>query len=40
MEKKCFKKIGCVSAVGMGTWGIGGGFWTPDYSRDAESIEV
>jgi len=24
----------------MGTWGIGGGFWSPDYSRDRESIEA
>ncbi len=36
----CFRRVGCVSAIGLGTWGIGGGFWTPDVSRDAEWIEV
>ena len=40
LDKKCFKKIGCVSSLGMGTWEIGGGFWSPDYSRDKESIEI
>lgn len=39
-DVKCVKSIGCVSAVGMGTWGIGGGFWTPDNSRDDEWIDV
>ncbi|MGC9010387.1 MAG: aldo/keto reductase [Sulfolobales archaeon] len=39
-DKKCFRKIGCVSSLGMGTWDIGGGFWTPDYSRDRESVEA
>ncbi|MGC9149013.1 MAG: aldo/keto reductase [Sulfolobales archaeon] len=39
-DKKCFRKIGCVSSLGMGTWDIGGGFWTPDYSRDKESVEA
>jgi diketogulonate reductase-like aldo/keto reductase len=40
MEKKCFKNIGCVSALGIGTWGIGGGFWTPDYSQDLENEKI
>ncbi len=39
-DKKCFRNIGCVSSLGMGTWDIGGGFWTPDYSRDKESIKA
>lgn len=36
-----FKKIvdEKVTAIGMGTWGIGGTF-TPDYSRDEEYVEV
>jgi len=29
-----------VSAIGMGTWGIGGGYWVPDYSKDVEWVEV
>ena len=36
-----FKKIGedKVTAIGMGTWGVGG--WeSPDYSRDEESIDA
>ncbi|RLF79527.1 aldo/keto reductase, partial [Thermococci archaeon] len=36
-----FKKIGDdkVMAIGMGTWGVGG--WeSPDYSRDEESIDA
>ncbi|AIF68869.1 aldo/keto reductase [Palaeococcus pacificus DY20341] len=35
------KRIGedKVSAIGLGTWGIGG-FESPDYSRDRESIEA
>ena len=28
-----------VTAIGMGTWGIGG-YESPDYSRDRESVEV
>lgn len=36
--KTCFKRVGCVSAVGLGTWGIGGGFWSVDRSRDSEWI--
>lgn len=39
-EYKYVKKIGRVPALGMGTWGIGGGAWSPDYSRDRESVEV
>ncbi|MCS7110838.1 MAG: aldo/keto reductase [Ignisphaera sp.] len=39
-DVKCFKNIGCVSSIGMGTWGIGGGFWEPDYRFDREWIEV
>ena len=36
-----FKKVGDenVTAIGMGTWGIGGKE-SPDYSRDEESVEV
>ncbi len=36
-----FKRIGDdrVTAIGMGTWGIGG-YESPDYSRDKESVEV
>ena len=35
------KRIGDeeVTAIGMGTWGIGG-YESPDYSRDGESVEV
>lgn len=39
-EKKYIRKIGYVSALGLGTWEIGGGAWSPDYSRDRESIEA
>lgn len=39
-DVKCFSKIGCVSSLGMGTWGIGGGYWTPDYSMDREWVET
>jgi len=39
-DVKCFSKVGCVSAIGMGTWGIGGGYWVPDYSKDVEWVEV
>ena len=36
-----FKRIGDdrVTAIGMGTWGIGG-YESPDYSMDRESVEV
>lgn len=39
-DVKCFNRIGCVSSLGMGTWGIGGGYWIPDYSRDREWVEA
>ncbi|MDK6029245.1 aldo/keto reductase [Ignisphaera sp. 4213-co] len=39
-DVKCFNRIGCISSLGMGTWGIGGGFWTPDYSMDRLWVEV
>lgn len=39
-DVKCFQRVGCVSSIGMGTWGIGGGFWQPDYRFDREWIEV
>jgi len=38
--KACFKRVGCVSAIGLGTWGMGGGFWTADTSRDGEWVEA
>ncbi|PVU71755.1 aldo/keto reductase [Vulcanisaeta sp. SCGC AB-777_J10] len=31
---------GKVSVIGMGTWGIGGGYWSPDNSRDDEWVRV
>lgn len=41
MEKKYFPKLGMsLPAIGLGTWGIGGGFWSPDRSRDEEWIAV
>ncbi|MGC9169204.1 MAG: aldo/keto reductase [Thermoproteus sp.] len=39
-DVKCVKSVGCVSAVGMGTWGMGGGFWTADYSNDEGWVEA
>ncbi|MGC9153613.1 MAG: aldo/keto reductase [Vulcanisaeta sp.] len=34
-DTKYIKSIGrSVSVIGMGTWGMGGGFWSPDYSND------
>ncbi|MGC9210382.1 MAG: aldo/keto reductase [Acidilobus sp.] len=33
----CDKEVG---QLGFGTWGIGGGYWTPEYSRDDEWVEV
>jgi len=35
--KICEKEV---SQIGFGTWKLGGGFWSPDYSRDKESVEV
>jgi diketogulonate reductase-like aldo/keto reductase len=29
-----------VPVIGMGTWGIGGGFWSPDYSNDDYWVRV
>ena len=29
-----------VSPIGLGTWGMGGGFWTPDYSMDDVYVEA
>ncbi|QOJ79406.1 aldo/keto reductase [Infirmifilum lucidum] len=41
MERKFVPKMGLeVAAIGMGTWDIGGGFWTPDYTRDDEWVEA
>lgn len=37
-DVKCFRHIGCVSSLGMGTWGMGGGYWAPDRSRDREWV--
>lgn len=34
----CGKKLSL--PIGLGTWRMGGGFWTPDYSHDVEYIEV
>ncbi|MFP3296459.1 MAG: aldo/keto reductase [Vulcanisaeta sp.] len=40
-DTKYIKSInGKVSAIGMGTWGIGGGYWSPDYSGDDEWVRV
>ncbi|MEM0369149.1 MAG: aldo/keto reductase [Pyrobaculum sp.] len=38
--KVCFRRVGCVSPIGLGTWGIGGGFWAADSSRDSMWIEA
>ncbi|MEM3520455.1 MAG: aldo/keto reductase [Thermoproteota archaeon] len=39
MEYKYFKKLGReVPALGAGTWGIGGGYWSKDTSEDKEAI--
>lgn len=41
MEQKYFRKLGRnLPAIGLGTWGIGGGFWTPDRSRDSDWIII
>ena len=40
-DTKYIKSInGKVSAIGMGTWGIGGGYWSPDYSGDDEWVRM
>lgn len=38
VKRLCFRRVGCVPAVGLGTWGIGGGFWNVDTSRDGEWV--
>jgi len=38
--KRCFKRVGCVPAIGLGTWGVGGGFWSVDTSRDEAWVEA
>lgn len=35
---KCVKPVGCVSELGVGTYGAGGDFWTEDPTRDYEWI--
>ncbi|MFP3191845.1 MAG: aldo/keto reductase [Thermoproteus sp.] len=40
MEKKCFKAVGCVSALGLGTSGLGGDLWRADTSRDERHLAV
>ncbi len=38
-DKKYFPVMGeKVSSLGLGTWGMGGGFWTRDTSRDEEAV--
>lgn len=40
-DKKYFKLMKeYVPTLGLGTWGIGGGFWSPDTSRDKEWISA
>lgn len=34
----CNKKLSL--PIGLGTWKMGGGFWTPDYSNDKQYVEV
>lgn len=29
-----------ISQIGFGTWKIGGGYWTPDYSKDSYYVEL
>lgn len=36
----CFKRVGCVPPIGLGTWGIGGGYWTADTSRDEQWVHA
>ncbi|AET32846.1 aldo/keto reductase [Pyrobaculum ferrireducens] len=40
MKKTCYRRVGCVPAIGLGTWGIGGGYWSADTSRDPQWIEA
>ncbi|MEJ2780006.1 aldo/keto reductase [Stygiolobus sp. CP850M] len=37
MTELCDKKV---SEIGLGTWKMGGGFWTADYSNDDKYIEA
>ena len=37
---KCVKLAGCLPELGMGTFGIGGDFWTVDTSRDYQWIQA
>lgn len=40
-DTKYIKSInGEVSVIGMGTWGIGGGYWSPDYNGDDDWVKV
>ncbi|ABL78344.1 aldo/keto reductase [Thermofilum pendens] len=40
-DLKYFKKLGrSLPSLGMGTWGIGGGYWSPDTSGDAEWVSA
>ena len=38
MEYKTFRSDLKMPVIGLGTWGIGGGYWTPDCSRKAEWV--
>ncbi|MGC9135874.1 aldo/keto reductase, partial [Caldivirga sp.] len=40
MEYKTFRGDLKMPVIGLGTWGIGGGYWTPDCSRKAEWIAL
>ena len=40
MEEKCFKNLGCISALGIGTSSIGGDLWRPDTSKDERHLAV
>ncbi len=40
-DTKYIKSIsGRVSVIGMGTWGMGGGFWSPNYSNDEDWVRA
>ncbi|CCC81155.1 aldo/keto reductase [Thermoproteus tenax] len=40
METKCFKALGCISALGLGTSGLGGGLWQRDEAHDERHLAV
>lgn len=40
METRCFRGVGCLSALGLGTSGIGGGLWEPDTANDERYLAV